>query len=193
MIARLVGKVVEREGKALIVDVGGVGYRVMVLGLLREKAKRGAKVSLRIHHHVTDGAESLYGFERREDLRFFELLLTVPSVGPRTALSILEVAPPEVLAQAVAEEDTTLLTKVSGVGRKTAERILVELKEKITAPALAGVAGGVQQETMEALTSIGFTASQARTAVRKLPKGVKTVEEAVKQILQGQGARTRYE
>lgn len=190
MIARLVGIVAEREGRALIVDVGGVGYRVAVLGSLREKTKRGAKMTLRIHHHVTDGAESLYGFERREDLRFFELLLTVPSVGPRTALSILEVAPPEVLAQAVAEEDTTLLTKVSGVGRKTAERILVELKEKITAPALAGVGGGVQQETMEALTSIGFTASQARTAVRKLPKGVKTVEEAVKQILQVQGART---
>lgn len=190
MIARLAGIVAEREGKALIIDVGGVGYRVAVLGSLREKIKRGTKVTLQIHHHVTDGAESLYGFERREDLRFFELLLTVPSVGPRTALSILEVAPPEVLAQAVTEEDTTLLTKVSGVGRKTAERILVELKEKITAPALAGVAGGVQQEAMEALTSIGFTASQARTAVQKLPKGVKTVEEAVKQILQAQGART---
>lgn len=193
MIARLAGIVAEREGKALIIDVGGVGYRVAVLGSLREKIKRGAKVTLRIHHHMTDDAESLYGFERREDLCFFELLLTVPSVGPRTALNILEVAPPEVLAQAVTEEDTTLLTKVSGVGRKTAERILVELKEKITAPALAGVAGGIQQEAMEALTSIGFTTSQARTAVQKLPKGVKTVEEAVKQILQAQGARTHYE
>lgn len=190
MIARLTGSVAEREGKALIIDVGGVGYRVAVLGSLREKAKRGTKVTLQIHHHVTDGAESLYGFERREDLRFFELLLTVPSVGPRTALSILEVAPPGMLAVAVMEEDTTLLTRVSGVGRRTAERILVELKEKITAPALGGVGGGVQQETMEALTSIGFTAGQARTAVRKLPKGVKTVEEAVKQVLQGQGART---
>jgi Holliday junction DNA helicase RuvA len=98
-------------------------------------------------------------------------------------MGILEVAPPRVLEQAVAEENTILLTKVSGVGRKTAERILVELKEKIKAPAVASVAGGVQQETMEALVSIGYTTAQARSAVQGLPKGVETVEEAVKQVL----------
>lgn len=189
MIARLSGKVLERESKALVVDVNGVGYRVAVLGSLGEEIRKGEQVTLRIYHHVTADAESLFGFERKEDLRFFELLLTVPSVGPRTAMGILEVAPPKVLAQAVTEEDTALLTKVSGVGRKTAERILVELKEKIMAPAVAGVSGNVQQEAMEALISIGFTASQAREAVQKLPKDVETVEEAVKQILQAQRAR----
>ena len=190
MIARLSGKVLERESKALVVDVNGVGYRVAVLGLLWEKVRKGDEVVLRIHHHITSDGEGLYGFENREDLRFFELLLTVPSVGPRTAVSILEVAPPKVLAQAVTEEDTALLTKVSGVGRKTAERILVELKEKIMAPVIMGASGNVQQEAVEALTSIGFTANQARVAVQKLPKEVETVEEAVKQVLQVQGART---
>lgn len=191
MIARLSGKVIERESKALVVDVNGVGYRVAVLGLLWEKVRKGSAVTLRIHHHITSDGESLYGFANKEDLSFFELLLTVPSVGPRTAVSILEVAPPRVLAQAVTEEDTALLTKVSGVGRKTAERILVELKEKIMAPAVAGVSGNVQQEAMEALVSIGFTTAQARAAVQKLPRDVKSVEEAVKQVLQTQGARTR--
>ena len=158
MIARLVGKVVEKEEKTLIVDVGGVGYRVAVLLSYRGKVNAGDEISLRIHHHLSDDSENLYGFEQKEDLVFFQLLLTVPSVGPRTAMGILEVAPPRVLEQAVAEENTALLTKVSGVGRKTAERILVELKEKITAPVVAGVAGGVQQEAVEAILKVGGTA-----------------------------------
>ncbi|MFH1354196.1 MAG: Holliday junction branch migration protein RuvA [bacterium] len=188
MIARLSGKVIERESKALIVDVNGVGYRVAVLNSLWKKTRKGSVVFLRIHHHITSDGESLYGFESKEGLDFFDLLLTVPSVGPRTAMSILEVAPPKVLAQAVTEEDTALLTKVSGVGRKTAERILVELKEKILPSAVMGVSGNVQQEAMEALTSIGFTASQAREAVQRLPRDVKSVEEAVKLSLQKQSA-----
>lgn len=173
----------EKEDKALIVQTGGVGYRVAALPALRGQVKTGDLVTLRIHHHISDDNETLYGFESKGDLNCFELLLTVPSVGPRTAMAILEVAPPRVLEQAVAEEDIAVLTKVSGVGRKTAERILVELKEKIKAPMVAGVAGGVQQGAMEALMSIGYKTAQAREAVQRLPKDVKTVEEAVRAAL----------
>lgn len=166
-----------------MVETGGVGYRVRTLSATREKLTEGAEVTLRIYHHVGQDDETLFGFETAEQLKYFELLLTVPSVGPKTALNILDVAPPRILEQAVAENDKTLLTKVSGVGKKTAERILVELAGKIGKPSERGVSGAIQQEAIEALLSIGFSPAQAREAVRRLPKEVTTVEEAVRTAL----------
>jgi holliday junction DNA helicase RuvA len=186
MIATLSGKIIEKEEKSVILEVHGIGYRVAILGRLKKIIKLGDQLTLRIYHNITGEAEDLYGFKSQEDQHYFELLLTVPSVGPRTAMSILEVAPPATLNQAVSENDTALLTKVSGVGRKTAERILVELKGKIEQRALTTVSGGVQQETISALISIGFTTSQAREAVGTLPRSIKTVEDAVRAALQKQ-------
>lgn len=184
MIARLTGSIAEREERSIILDVQGVGYRVKVLTSLREKVKRGDRVSLRVHHHVTGDTEELFGFATKEDLTFFELLLTVPSVGPRTALNILDVAPPATLSQAVTEGDTTLLTKVSGVGRKTAERILVELKGKIASLPSVYLPGALQHEIITALTSIGYAPNHARELVGKLPASISSVEEAVRAVLQ---------
>ena len=184
MIARIKGKVLEKEEKALIVEAGGIGYRVRVLGSLLNTLKEGDTVTLKIHHHVGEDAEDLFGFAEKEYLDTFHLLLTVPSVGVKTAMGILEVAAPKTLAQAVAEADMALLTKVSGVGKKTAQRILIELKEKMKAPKRQGPAGQLQQETMEALESLGYTVQQARDAVAKLPKTVKRTEDAVRMILQ---------
>ncbi|MDZ4225685.1 MAG: Holliday junction branch migration protein RuvA [Candidatus Andersenbacteria bacterium] len=184
MIAKLTGKVWEVEEKSLVLDVGGVGYRVAVSGALLKNMKAGEELVLEIHHHVSSENEALYGFRDKEGLRYFNLLLTVPSVGPRTAMNILDIAPPRTLAQAVAGSDVKLLTRVSGVGKKTAERILVELKGKIGAEKIVtGVRGDVQDETMSALLNLGFTTSQARAVVQKLPKQVKTVEEAVREAL----------
>lgn len=189
MIARITGTIIEREEDSLIIDVGGVGYRVFVGSTAREKIKKGSEVSLRIYHHISDSNQSLYGFESGRELEYFELLLTVPSVGARIARHVLDAAPPRVLEQAVATDDITLLTKVSGVGKRTAERIIVELKEKIQPPKkISGVSGAIQHETVEALVSIGFTQTQARGAVQKLPTSVSSVEEAVKAALQKQGA-----
>ncbi len=184
MIARITGQVAEKEEKAVIVDVGGVGYRVMVLGRVLYRLKPGETVSFKIHHHVSEEAENLFGFEEKEYLAAFTLLLTVPGVGVKTAMGILEIASPKTLAQAVAEEDMALLTKVSGVGKKTAQRILVELKEKLKAPKHKVLAGKLQQEIMEALQSLGYTPAQARAAVELLPKTVKRAEEGVKLVLQ---------
>ena len=186
MIASLRGKISEIEQKAIIIEAGGVGYRVAVLGSLLSQVKQGAEVTLQIHHHVTDSAEALYGFATKEDLKYFELLLTVPSVGARTALSILDAAPPKTLAQAVAEKDTKLLTKVSGVGKKTAERILVELQGKMKDVVVRGPSGDVQTEAVSSLVNLGFTKEQARSLIEKVPGKTKTVEDAVKQALQQQ-------
>lgn len=183
MIAILTGKVVEQEARGVILAVGGVGYRVAVLTSLLEKTLVGQEVTLRIYHHVTDEAETLFGFATKEDLKFFELLLTVPSIGPKTALNILEIAPPKTLAQAVATGDVKILTKVAGIGQKTAERILVELKNKLQKMPVDGVIGDVQAETMSVLVNMGFSKGQAREVVQNLPSDVETVEDAVKAAL----------
>jgi holliday junction DNA helicase RuvA len=185
MIARIQGKIVEIEKKSLVVDVGGVGYRVAVSASLLAQIKMNEEMILRIHHHVSDDAETLYGFKEKEMLEYFEMLLTVPSVGPRTALNILDIAPPRTLEQAVANKDVKLLTKVSGVGKKTAERILIELEGKVGKVEPTGPVADMQEEVMAVLESMGYTKSQARMAVQKLAKNVETVEDAVRYILQG--------
>lgn len=190
MIAQLTGKVVEREEKALIIDVGGIGYRVFVSTLLRDKTPLQSTVTVPIYHHISDSDQVLFGFESSEHLKYFHLLLLVPSVGPRTAMNILDMATPSVLAQAVASDDKGLLTKIAGIGKKTAERILVELKGKMPAMNIGRVGSSLQQETIEALVSIGYSSTQAREAVGRLPASVKTVEDAVRQALQ-QGVRAQ--
>jgi len=186
MIAFLKGIVLEKQLKSLILDVNGVGYEIRIGVTLAESIKEGRELSLKIYHHISDSEQSLFGFATAEDLEYFELLLLVPSIGPKTAMSVLDAAAPKILAQAVHAGDMTSLTNISGIGRRTAERIIVELKGKISF--IAGdknkvVGGKIQQETFEALVSIGFKPAQAKAAVQKLPQEIATVEEAVKAAL----------
>ena len=185
MIARIAGQVVEKEDKSLVIDVGGIGYRVAALASVRDKAIAGDDIVLQIYHHRTSDIEALYGFGNTQELQVFKLLLTVPSVGPKTAMGILEAAPMQILQRAVAENDKSLLTKVSGVGKRTAERIVLELKGKLQQSEDAAEQGSsLQHETVEALISIGFSPTQARTSASSLPSDIATVEEAVKTALQ---------
>lgn len=186
MIAYLKGTVLEKAEKTMILEVNGVGYRVRALATLLENVRVGDVLELKTYHHITDSDQSLFGFLTQDDLDYFELLLTVPSIGPKTAMSVLDAASPKVLSQAVHSGDMSLLTTISGVGRRTAERILVELKGKVahlTGHKKQLIAGKVQQETVEALVAIGFKPSQAKAVVGKLPDGIATVEEAVKAAL----------
>lgn len=183
MIARITGKVVEQTEKAVVVETNGVGYAVAVGASVIGKVALGDTVTLRIYHHFSDAGQSLFGFVDPQEQKYFELLLSVPSVGPRTARNILDIAPPTILQQAIAAQDVTLLTKVSGIGKKTAERVLVELKGKLGKQKIEGPSGSIQHEAVEALISIGFSPTQARSVVHKLPKGVQTVEEAIKEAL----------
>lgn len=186
MIAYLKGVVVEVEPKALVLNVNNVGYRVIAGTALREKTKVGDALELKIYHHITDADQSLFGFATAQDLEYFKLLLTVPSVGPRTAMTVLDVAAPAVLSQAIHQGDMSLLTKISGVGKRTAERIVVELKGKVAhieGQDTVSITGKVHQEAVEALISIGFKPAQARNVIGKLPHDIATVEEAVKAAL----------
>lgn len=186
MIARITGIVSEKEDKALIVDVHGIGYRVFMVSSLREKIAIGEEASFVIYDHKTESDEVLFGFEHTRDREFFELLLRVPSIGPKTAIAILDVAPPSMLSQAVQTADIALLTSMPGVGKKTAERIIIELKGKLDelpTGSVFAIHRPIHQEALDALVAIGYTAAQAKQAVEKLPADVATVEEAVKAAL----------
>ncbi len=186
MIARISGVLIEKEDKALIIDVHGVGYRVFVASALREKAVIGSETTLFIYDHRTDSDQVLFGFEMVSEREYFELLLCVPSIGPKTAMGILDAAPASILSQAVYTGDVALLTSMPGVGKRTAERIIVELKGKIgelTSPLSIAIARPVHQETVDALVAIGYTLVQARLAVGKLPQDIASVQEGVKAAL----------
>ncbi len=177
MIALLTGTVADkREGQA-IVDVGGVGYRVHLSAVtLAALPARGERVTLRTHTHVRDDALELFGFATEEEEAVFRELIGVKNVGPRAALNILSGIAARDLAAAVAQGDVARLTKVPGIGKKTAERLVVELRDRLVtlarAAAPAAAAGnGVLDQLGKALVGLGYRPQQADGAVEALREG----------------------
>lgn len=191
MIGALTGTVREVEADGVLLDVGGVGYRLAVLPALLAEAKIGTTTTFVTHLHVRENDLALYGFTEKAELALFRMLLAVPGVGPKSAMAILSIAPVEVLVRAIASGEAALLTKVSGVGRKTAERIVVELKSRLERehPSLLGQGGTPHADVIEALVALGYSLSQAREAVRNLSKDTQSVEDGVKAALQALGQR----
>lgn len=166
MIGSLKGKVALRTDRFLILEINGVGYKVSVSPDVLAKVKAGDDVSLWIHTHVREDTLDLYGFLTREDLEFFEMLLGVSGIGPRSALAILGVASLETLRKAVGSGDTSYLTKISGIGRKTAEKIVIELRDKLGEEDGSSLQG--ELDALEALKSLGYSQNQARDALKKV-------------------------
>ncbi len=174
MIAQLTGAVADKRDGEAIVDVGGVGYRVhLSAASLARLPPRGERVTLRTYTHVRDDAIQLFGFVTEEEEAVFRELIGVKNVGPRAAQNILSGIEAKDLAAAVAQGDVARLTRVPGVGKKTAERLVVELKEKLVALARAAAptaqpAGGVVDQLHQALVSLGYRPQQADGAVETL-------------------------
>ena len=171
MIARVRGEVLERHDGAVVVDVGGVGYLVHVPGSTVLPAPGGV-VDLRTVLHVREDAHTLYGFATAEERDLFELLRSANGVGPRLALAILSALRPAALRTALADGDLAALTAVPGVGRKLAERLVLELGDRV-APADVGAAAaateaGATAEVRAALAGFGFTTAEIARAVRGL-------------------------
>jgi Holliday junction DNA helicase RuvA len=167
MIGKLTGVVSEMAAGVAVIEVGGVGYCVRVP--LTSALGEGERVSLHIHTAVREDAIDLYGFGSQDDLAFFRLLMSVSGVGPKTALSIMGVAEPAALKRTIAQGDASALHKVFGIGKKSAERIVVELKDKValssatdSSPAL-GLHDG---EVVEALMALGYSAAECRRALK---------------------------
>ena len=184
MISSLEGTIKHRGLNAIVVDVGGIGYKVAVTTETALEAISGSPVFLWTHLVVRETALELYGFLDKETLDVFELLITISGIGPKSALSILNVASPAMLRQAVASEDTTYLTRVSGIGKKNAEKIVLELKDKLkTTREDRGVDMRSEGDALEALVSLGYSERDAREALKKVSKEIEGASERVKSAL----------
>lgn len=187
MISQLKGTISFRDPNFLVIDVNGVGYKVFVTeNTLDNVAGIGdSPVLFWTHLTVREDAHDLYGFLQKEDLDFFELLITVSGVGPKTALAILDLTPVETLISAIASGDASLLSKSSGIGAKRAEKIIIELKDKLlfTGKEKDNVTLRDENDAVEALKSLGYSDKQSRDALKKINKDTVGTGERVKQAL----------
>jgi Holliday junction DNA helicase RuvA len=183
MIGSIKGKIILKTEKYLIVEAGGVGYKISVSPDTLSKAKKlESEIFLWIHNHVREDAFDLYGFLDREELEFFEMLINVSGIGPKGALSILGITSIETLRKAISIGDTSYLTKISGIGRKTAEKIVIELRDKV-GKELGGNSLQVELDALEALKSLGYSGVEARDALKKVKADTDTntkIREALK-------------
>jgi holliday junction DNA helicase RuvA len=188
MIATVSGTIQKIAKDHLIVGVGGVGLRVFVpRTVLEDVGGTGRTIHLYTHLIVRENEFALYGFEQEEDLGLFELLLGVTGVGPKVAISILSTLSPEMLKGAIMREETAALQRVPGIGKKTAERIMFYLRDKLDMTADVPVmpfVSDVDADVIDFLTGLGFSIIEAQTAVQKLPREAKTVDERVQIALQ---------
>jgi holliday junction DNA helicase RuvA len=192
MIGKLTGRFdgTTAEG-AVLIDVNGVGYiaRVPLFAVESLRIGKADAISLYIHTAVREDAIDLYGFPTEEELQFFKQLMSVSGIGPKTALGILNASDILSLKRTIAQGDSVALTKVFGVGKKSAERIVVELKDKVVVIS-SGESGG-DGDVIEALMAMGYTASEARSVLKSLPAEVKagTVNEKIAAALKLLGTK----
>ncbi|MBM4425602.1 MAG: Holliday junction branch migration protein RuvA [Chloroflexi bacterium] len=188
MIATLRGEVSQIEENALIVEVGGVGLRVFVPAPVRTNATAGEILFLFTHLVVREDALTLYGFESQADRDLFNILLGVDGVGPKVALSVLSTLTLDTIQRAIFSDEADLLSKVPGVGKKTAQKMAIHLKDKLKpTDALAKVAAfaDYDSEVLAALTSLGYSVVEAQAAIQAIPKDApKDVEERLRVALQ---------
>lgn len=183
MIAHVAGVVAEKFNSSLIVDVNGVGYEVAVAALDYDAALLDEPIKLFTYHHIREQSQELFGFSSRAAKKLFELLITVQGVGPKAALAILSLGDSETVRNAIASSDAGFITKASGVGKKTAERVVVDLSDKVgvptrytaTAPAPA-VMTAVVDEALEALMALGYSLNDATKALEQVPADASTAE-----------------
>ena len=184
MIACLSGTVRHKNLNTIVVDVSGVGYKVIVPLDTALEVVPSSAIFLWTHLVVRETSLELFGFLDKELLDIFELLITISGIGPKSALSILNVASPAMLRQAVASEDTTYLTRVSGIGKKNAEKIVLELKDKLkTTQEDKSIDTRSEGDALEALVSLGYVERDARDALKKVPKDIEGTSERVKAAL----------
>lgn len=187
MIATLRGEITQIEDTALILEVGGVGMRVFAPAPLRTRLKVGEVAFLYTHLVVREDALTLYGFDSQADRDLFNLLLGVDGVGPKVALSVLSTLTLDAVQRAIFAEEADLLSRVPGVGKKTAQKIALHLKDKLKpSDALAHVAAmtDFDSEVLAALTALGYSVVEAQAAIQSLPKDAPTdVEERLRMAL----------
>jgi holliday junction DNA helicase RuvA len=194
MIYRLRGILVEKDTEGVVVDVGGVGYRSSAsLATLRALPALGEECVIHTRLVVREDAMLLFGFAEREERAAFDVLTAVSKVGPKLALSVLSSMSPQEISEAVARGDVLKLASVPGLGKKTAERLVLELRGKSLAafgpePVVAGGGGGPYMEARDALTALGYSLEEAEKALKDVPPQ-DSVEKYIKEALRRIGSR----
>src|SRR3989344_3618389 len=187
MLNFLRGTILAKKDRYIILVVGeNTGYRIYVTQQLLEQLNPSGDVSFFVYTNVKDDTIELYGFPTIDELDFFEKLITISGVGPRIALGVLSVAPLADIKKAIIHGDPALLQKVTSVGKKTAERIIIELKEKVTVTDLdekSGMSITENIQLFEALASLGYKDSEVRSALRQVPPEAKDLSEKIKEAL----------
>ena len=185
MLSFIHGKILNKGNGYVIVETSGLGYKIFVTSKNYTELDIKQEVELYLHQHIKEDASDLYGFNSLAELDFFELLISVSGVGPKSALNILILASIEEIKNAIAFGDSDLLTKVSGIGKKTAERIVLELKTKVGALAQTDINSSYssKNDEIDALISLGYSLSQAREALNKIDKTVSDSGERIKLAL----------
>jgi Holliday junction DNA helicase RuvA len=171
VIASVEGVVGAIAADSLVIEVGGIGYRVFAAPSVLAAATSGARLKLHTYHLVREDQQALFGFRSAEELGFFNLLLTVTGVGPKVAMAIVGSRPTADLQLAILQQDQAVLTSIPGIGKKLAERIIFELKEKVSAAGIAAgtsaaVATASENEVVAALQALGYSLGEAREASR---------------------------
>lgn len=186
MIIWINGVIKFKGANFLVLDVNSVGYKVFVSAeTLRKAPQTGEKLTLWTHYYLKEDTAELYGFLNHAELEFFEQLIQISGIGPKSAIGVLAVGSIDNLKKAIASGETEYLTKVSGIGRKLAEKIVVELRDKLAA---IGVDTGsavfaAESEALEALRSLGYSLRESREALNKIPKDIAGTENIIKEVL----------
>lgn len=190
MIAHVSGIVAEKFAGSLIIDVSGVGYEVAVAAGDFEAVMLNDTVKLYTYHHIREQSQELFGFSSLAAKKLFELLITVQGIGPKAALAILSLGTAEQVRNAIANSDTSYITKASGVGKKSAERVAVDLSDKVGLPTTYGSTTPVQveintnDEALEALMALGYTLADATKALENVDPSLPT-NQRITEALRG--------
>lgn len=189
MIAHLNGIVAEKFNNSIILDVNGVGYEVTVTSSDFDKLNLNDKIKFYTYHQIRENAEDLYGFSTLTAKKLFEMLISVQGIGPKAAIAILSLAGPEDVRNAIANADANFVAKASGVGKKSAERVIVDLRDKVGIPSHYGATEVVAKssnqepdEALDALIALGFPLKEATSILEQVDKTLPT-EERIKLAL----------
>ncbi|MDP3769459.1 MAG: Holliday junction branch migration protein RuvA [bacterium] len=192
MISLLEGTIELKTEKFVVVNVSGMGYRVFLgVDTMQRIPEKLGNVKVWIHHHVREDSQELYGFSHYAELELFEMLIGISGIGPKGALGIMAIAPVDTLKKAIAAGDTSYLTRVSGVGKKIAEKVILELKDKMAGKGMTVEAPELKDEAdaLDALVALGYSPREARLALAGVSGSTMSLEKKVGAALKQLGAK----
>ena len=189
MIGYIEGEVIHKSDRSLILKTGGIGYTLSATPDLVAKLALGEQAILWTHLAVKEDALDLYGFSSRDELGLFRLLIGISGIGPKSALGVLALADVKTLAHAIGSRDSGYLTKVSGIGKKLAEKIVLELKDKVGELTKGSDVSNAETEAIDALESLGYAPRDTREIIRTLAKEHAAAQDIIRKALQTLGGR----